>query len=421
MSGGIGRRRRSPEGTERRRSSGPRRSFACSKIHCRNIIPSGIACLGAIARTSERSVSSEIDAAVVLQKLSLFHPGQHLATLRPLRDSLRDFLVARSAAYHAAQNPTGTTTSSSPALMLRNTVTAATDRYTDSTAPPARRSGPVPETQGERPLSGPPRSNKLRRAYVEGGRAGIPAAMTTATLLPEPGARDEESTHVASGAAGSLGPDPLVPRREGRRVPRLADSVSHLAQRSSVSTPAHSPYGSLTLQSAPAPLPLPGEGDSDEDPRPALPPIGHPVQLRSGPAPPVTAQDDYALAGMVTMPVPPVPPVPPPSVMRWYAQTQSGNSETPAPASAPSLPEPSPEVKPAELPDRTDRFSAKEAPTKRRTPGQLRKVLLPLGLVRHFVRVIAAENTAQNVETCALLLGRLVSPGWVRAQSFERH
>ncbi|BGP57618.1 hypothetical protein JCM8202v2_005262 [Rhodotorula sphaerocarpa] len=93
--------------------------------------------------------------------------------------------------------------------------------------------------------------------------------------------------------------------------------------------------------------------------------------------------------------------------MRWYAQTQSGNSETPAPASAPSLPEPSPEVKPAELPDRTDQFSAKEAPTKRRTPGQLRKVLLPLGLVRHFVRVIAAENTAQNVETCALLLGRL--------------
>ncbi|GAA5862368.1 hypothetical protein JCM3774_002493 [Rhodotorula dairenensis] len=38
--------------------------------------------------------------------------------------------------------------------------------------------------------------------------------------------------------------------------------------------------------------------------------------------------------------------------------------------------------------------------------GRLRRVVLPAGLIRHFVDAIAEENTARNVETCGLLLGK---------------
>lgn len=121
--------------------------------------------------------------------------------------------------------------------MLRNTISAAAGVYTDSSAPSASRGDSFDKLKAlAKPVqTGPPRVNRLRNAYASGGQAAITDLTRPmgAPSLPEPGMDDPEGDGLldrgSSDGPGQQGSglnaeDPLALRREGRRVPRLADS-----------------------------------------------------------------------------------------------------------------------------------------------------------------------------------------------------
>ncbi|TKA51865.1 hypothetical protein B0A53_05217, partial [Rhodotorula sp. CCFEE 5036] len=214
----------------------------------------------------------------------------------------------------------------SPALMLRNTISAAAGVYTDSSAPSASRGDSFDKLKAlAKPVqTGPPRVNRLRNAYASGGQAAITDLTRPmgAPSLPEPGMDDPEGDGLldrgSSDGPGQQGSglnaeDPLALRREGRRVPRLADIVAHLATSAAPNpTRALAPHHYYSGNAKPsAPLALPGESDSDGEgqqkyyPSEAPPPPGTSAFN-------VTRTDLPLLARMPNgFPVPPIPPTPP--------------------------------------------------------------------------------------------------------------
>ncbi|GJN93602.1 hypothetical protein Rhopal_006659-T1 [Rhodotorula paludigena] len=232
---------------------------------------------------------------------------QLLAQITPIYDALKKELVARTTAYYAAVRSSSTSStssgphySSSPALLQRNTVSAAVSLYRDSTAPPARSSpasfasdlGDAP-SEGEHPrrsLIAPPstnpsgpRPNAIRAAWAGLHRVSAasgkkvetganPSTSPTAGALPEPGADDGEDGEISSGGVAPMrekGADDLVPRDQGRRIPKLGEAVvvSSAAPFSAPLPAAPSQHVFIpTLPALPAgPMPLPWEGESDDD------------------------------------------------------------------------------------------------------------------------------------------------------------
>ncbi|GAA5988736.1 hypothetical protein JCM10908_006147 [Rhodotorula pacifica] len=252
---------------------------------------------------------------------------RYLSELAPLHASLRSFLIDRTARYYAHTAPAHSVTAavasgSSPALMLRNTISAAAGVYTDSTAPsrntlaPRARPSPTP--------SGPPRINRLRHAYAQASSGAVPASSggETTPRLPEPGRDDGEDYFgqavqlVTGEAAGPSAPDPLAPRREGRRIPRLAETVAHLAPSTHAPT-VRGQYRHPPAGAGPSgPLPMPGESDSDGEGqgRTAWTAAGaaHLAPMSSASSPSWTGPPSITSAHTPYMlPPPPIPPTPP--------------------------------------------------------------------------------------------------------------
>lgn len=293
-----------------------------------------------------------------------------LRAITPLHSSLRAFLLSRTSRYNARVT-SDLSTSASPALMLRNTISAASDAYVDSTA---RGYSPAPSTStlAARTSTGPPRVNKLRSAHVASTPTDNVGAATAA--LPAPGEEDDASPSLYAN-------DPLTSRQDGRRIPRLAETLYPAVP----TLPAH-PMSNV----ASGPLPLPGEGDSDDD-------VAHLRSLEPTTAPLFVPQ---------AYPTPPIPPTPPPSVLRRLAaSTQPSPPKFPSPSTRDghgqvTMPPPAHETVGTIAP----------APDLAESLEPLRKVLLPLQLVRTFVDEIAVVNTRNAIETCGLLLGVQVSP-----------
>ncbi|GAA6045229.1 hypothetical protein NBRC10513_007616 [Rhodotorula toruloides] len=307
---------------------------------------------------------------------------QRIATFSSTHASLKSYLVARTTTYYSSLSSSSHPTSSpSPALTLRNTITPAATTYTDSTAPPPRlpppgevpagahprRAGARERNEGERRTA----MGELRRG-LEGMRGlGRPLvgvgtkerAEERRGALPIPG--DEADDEAFALETRSTGTGDLLPRAQGRRIPKLGESfvspsppaASASAASTSHAGPAYPSFlapASLALGSAltnepSAPLPLPGEGESDEEysdgaeeqhydtsyppaqpantsplapaypqylgPSPAPPMQRHYTATSLNPQPALQLQPHQPLPPQppqhLTPPIPPFPPVPP--------------------------------------------------------------------------------------------------------------
>ena len=285
------------------------------------------------------------------------HPQQQqFAEIGPLHTSLRHRLLERTAqdyAHVTSANPAPAANRASPALMLRNTISAAAGVYTDSSAPSATRGEPFGKSRpSSKPVqAGPPRVNRLRQAAISGL-----IRPTGATSLPEPGKDDPEGDGsldwgqrdgLGQEGSGPTAEDPLALRREGRRVPRLADTVAHLATSAAAkSTRAFAPHHYYSDHAKPSePLALPGESDSDGEGRrnyyrAALSPQPPPA----APAPLHQVSDPPLLVRMPNgFPVPPIPPTPPSFLLNKPLSATS----PPLPTMTPLPPPPVPPVPPS--------------------------------------------------------------------------
>lgn len=425
---------------------------------------------------------------VACSPVSLAHKIQLFAEIAPLHASLRHLLLERTAQYHArvtTANLSPAAHRASPALMLRNTISAAAGVYTDSSAPSASRGDSFDKLKAlAKPVqTGPPRVNRLRNAYASGGQAAITDLTRPmgAPSLPEPGMDDPEGDGLldrgSSDGPGQQGSglnaeDPLALRREGRRVPRLADIVAHLATSAAPNpTRALAPHHYYSGNAKPsAPLALPGESDSDGEgqqkyyPSEAPPPPGTSAfnvtrtdlpllaRMPNGfPVPPIPptppsfllqpqSATSPQLPTMTPLPPPPIPPVPPSfthNVVAASIPPASPHSDTGVSSVSPPPRIASPAASTATTPGPDNLDSLKHsygnsdvsapvleavpvaggetgrAPLSgtgepRRSGGQLRRVILPAKLISHFVDIIAEANTARKIETCGLLLGKEV-------------
>ena len=405
---------------------------------------------------------------------------QQFAEIGPLHTSLRHRLLERTAQYYAhvtSANPAPAANRASPALMLRNTISAAAGVYTDSSAPSATRGDPFGKarTSAKPVQAGPPRVNRLRQAAISGL-----ARPTGATSLPEPGMDDPEGDGsldrgvldgLGQEGSGPTAEDPLALRREGRRIPRLADMVAHLATSTAPKhTRALAPHHYYSDHAKPsAPLALPGESDSDGEgrqnyyrgalspqPPPAAPTPLHQVsdppllgRMPNGfPVPPVppTPPSFLVLSAtshlptMTPLPTPPVPPVPlsfthnvitvstplasphsdtaisyvspPARIASPAASTTNGSGPDGLDSLKHSLDNSTVPASVLEVAPQAGSEPERDPPFSKtdetRSGGQLRRVILPAKLISHFIDVIAEDNTARKIETCGLLLGKEV-------------
>lgn len=369
--------------------------------------------------------------------------------------------------------------------MLRNTISAAAGVYTDSSAPSATRGDPFVKVKAiAKPLqAGPPRVNRLRNAYAHaGGQAANTdlARPSGAPSLPEPGMDDAEGDGslnrgqldgLGSEGSGPNAEDPLALRREGRRIPRMADTVAHLATSAAPKpTRALAPHYCYYGNAMPsAPLALPGESDSDGEgqqkyyckdapPPPATSASSQakmevPVFARmpnGSPVPPISPTPPSFLLNkpqsatsphlptMTSLPPPPVRPVPPlfaHSVVAASAPPASPDTAVSSVSPPPRIASPAASTTNKSRPDNSESMKhsfddsnvtapvveaapATSGETEKATPpgtgkpcrsgGQLRRVILPEKLISYFTDVVAEANTARKIETCGLLLGKEV-------------
>ncbi|EMS20061.1 STAM-binding protein [Rhodotorula toruloides NP11] len=484
------------------------------------------------------------------EQLGAIH--QRIATFSAIHASLKSYLVSRTTTYYSSlpsSSSSQLTSSPSPALTLRNTITPAATTYTDSTAPPARlpssssssaempsgahprRAGARERQEGERRTA----IGELRRG-LEGMRGlGRPLVAGTKErvedlkgALPIPG--DDAEEEAFANESRPTGQADLLPRAQGRRIPKLgetfvsppppiavpasAPSATHAGPAyPSLHAPTASTSGPARTNEPSAPLPLPGEGESDEEyseeeePKqhyiPPYPPVqaanvsplapSYPQYLGPSPSPPTAQHYPSQLLQSLhappqqphshpsfppqppqypTPPIPPIPPVPPvpppafsshpqhPTPPSTYPQPSSQTHlpvppfppppQPSAPPNLPSIPAPSaPPLQPTHDAPQTStaalgrsRSLSLASTVSRRMSGRegrgglggvvevevheeaedqddpslvattesgapLRTLFLPERLIPHFTDIVAARNTARNIETCGLLLGRL--------------
>ncbi|GAA5843272.1 hypothetical protein JCM9279_002044 [Rhodotorula babjevae] len=213
---------------------------------------------------------------------------QQVAAASSLYTALKTHLIRRTTSFYAsrssasssrASTPTPTSSahppSHSPALTLRNTVTTAATVYRDGPGPahgPPPAPGAHPRRSGLQPHEpAPPRANRLRAAFsrahshpgsAAGGAAGGRAAQGA---LPEPGAADDAAEDAGS-PLGLSSVDELVPRGQGRRIPKLGEAIERAPLAPSSAGWNAPPRGyEAAAQQPSAPMPLPGDDDGSEE------------------------------------------------------------------------------------------------------------------------------------------------------------
>ncbi|GAA5917040.1 hypothetical protein JCM8208_000765 [Rhodotorula glutinis] len=210
---------------------------------------------------------------------------QQAAAASAAHAELKNHLIARTTSFYAsrssassfrASTPTPTSSprpaSHSPALTLRNTVTTAATVYRDGPGPSH---GPPPAPGAHPRRSGlqahdpaPPRANRIRaafsRAHSHSGSAagGAAGGQASQGALPEPGAADDAHEDARSSLGHSV--DELVPRGQGRRIPKLGEAIGRAPPPPSGWRAPPMSYEAAARQPS-APMPLLGDDDGSEE------------------------------------------------------------------------------------------------------------------------------------------------------------